>query len=276
MRLNRLRLPQGVLFWQEAGQGETILFLHGTWHDSSQWLPLLQVLAPYYHCIAPDLLGFGESAATSACSIALEVESLHDLLAPLRVQNFYIVAHSLGAWVALAMAQACPDRVKGIVVIEPEGFTVQALKRRWRLDRWLSGGWSPLAWLLSSTGPLLDRLNQGSWLHHWQQRRQRLRHAPTACRLLFRRRWSEIKAELIPTVSPELPMPIAVVESDNSTVIAHHLTQACLQEFPQSSHHILPAAANGLDLKYAAIGDVIWQMLNAEPHSARVQTDLPS
>jgi len=35
--------------WHEGGnpQGETILLLHGSWHDNTQWLPLMQAMATF-------------------------------------------------------------------------------------------------------------------------------------------------------------------------------------------------------------------------------------
>jgi pimeloyl-ACP methyl ester carboxylesterase len=262
VRHHRFRLAQGTLFWHEAGRGDTVLFLHGTWQDSSQWYPLLQTLAQDFHCIAPDLLGFGESSATSAShSIALEVESLEALMSHLRVGQVYLVAHSLGAWVALALAQRYPERVKGVLVIEPEGFMPRALQGRWRLDRWLMAPWSPLAWGLGVLSPLMQRLGARGGLRQWQQRRQRLRSAPVACHLLFRRRWAEIVAELVSTRPDPLEMPLVVVESDFTSATAHHLTQACLATFPQATHQILPGTDHGPDIKPEAICDVLSQVV---------------
>ncbi len=263
IRHHRLRLPQGNLFWHEAGQGDTIVFLHGTWHDSSQWHPVLQELAPQYHCIAPDLLGFGESSgAHGPDSIALQVESLETLLTQLRVQRVYLVAHSLGAWVALNLAQQHPDRVRGIFVMAPEGFAPKALQGRWRLDRWLVAPWSPLAWFLQGMTPLLKRPRQNSWLNQWWQRRQRLRHAPAACRLLFRRRRLAVMAELVSAAGAQPTPPLIVAESDQASLIPHHLALACLQMFSEANHQILPHAANSLGIEPSALSNALLDFVN--------------
>lgn len=39
IRTGRMKLPSGTLFWHEAGKGDTLIFLHGSWCDSTQWLP---------------------------------------------------------------------------------------------------------------------------------------------------------------------------------------------------------------------------------------------
>ena len=77
VRNSRIKLSQGLLFWREVGQGSAIVFLHGSWKDSSQWLPVMQQLSKHCHCFAPDLLGFGESEVVKGrCSIALQVECI--------------------------------------------------------------------------------------------------------------------------------------------------------------------------------------------------------
>jgi pimeloyl-ACP methyl ester carboxylesterase len=263
VRHHRLRLPQGTIFWHEAGRGDTVLFLHGTWHDSSQWGALLQTLAPTFHCVAPDFLGFGESsAAFSSYSIALETETLEALLTQLRVEQVYVVAHSLGAWVGFNLAQQYPDRVQGIIVMEPEGFAPQALGHRWTLDRWLIAPWSPLAWGLQVMTPLQQRLRWPGWLSQLRQRRQRLRHAPAATQLLFRRRQAEIGSEMVTTQSPTGPTSVIVLESAHGSPQAHHLSQACLQSFPHARHQIVPEAANPLGLKQAAVVDALSDLID--------------
>ena len=254
IRHHRLKLPQGSLFWHEVGQGSAVVFLHGTWQDSGQWYPIIEQLSSDFHCIAPDLLGFGESSAALApYSIALEVEILDALLARLRVQKVYLVGHALGAWVAFALAQHYPDRVLGILAIEPEGFATPALAGRWKMDRWLVAPWSPLGWLLRCMAPLASRLAAAGQFHRWRHRRQRLRHAPAACQILFRRRWAEITAELIGAQPSPLAVPVVVGEFEEATSTARQLTQACLDSFPQAKHQIFPTASISAEEAQAAV-----------------------
>lgn len=263
VRHHRLRLPQGTIFWHEAGRGEAVLFLHGTWYDSSQWRTLLQTLAPQFHCIAPDLLGFGESSvALSPYSIALETEALEALLTQLRVEQVYVVAHSLGAWVGFKLAQRYPDRVKGIIVMEPEGFVPEALGHRWTLDRWLIAPWSPLAWGLQMITPLQQRMRWRGWLPQLQQRRQRLRRAPVATQLLFRRRRAEILSEMVTTQLAAGLTSVVVLESVHGSPAAHHLSQACLQLFPHARHQIVSEVANPLGLKQEAVVDALGDLIH--------------
>jgi pimeloyl-ACP methyl ester carboxylesterase len=213
MRTGRLKLPVGSLYWHEAGKGEVVVCLHGSWHDSTQWLPVIQELATGYHCLAPDLVGFGESSrASTPHSIALEVEALQGLLTALRIHQCRLVGHSLGAWVALQYALSYPSQVQGLVLIEPEGWAHQHPPGHWRLDRWLT---APLATLLlSATAPLLAGLGWKTQVNRWRRRQQTLRQSPAACQILFRRRAAAIAAEHI---SPQaLPAHLPVLELPSS------------------------------------------------------------
>src|ERR1700736_6485876 len=53
------------LHYLVAGKGDPVVLLHGYAETSHMWLPLIPKLADRHTVIAPDLRGFGESAAPS-------------------------------------------------------------------------------------------------------------------------------------------------------------------------------------------------------------------
>lgn len=97
-RNSRVKLSGGVLFWREiGGNSNNVVFLHGSWHDSNQWLPVMERLSLHYHCFAPDLPGFSESEFSAThYSINQIVESLAEYIATLKLEKVYLVGHSLG------------------------------------------------------------------------------------------------------------------------------------------------------------------------------------
>ena len=46
----------------EVGEGDPIVFLHGNPTSSYLWRNIIPYLADHYRCIAPDLIGMGDSA----------------------------------------------------------------------------------------------------------------------------------------------------------------------------------------------------------------------
>jgi hypothetical protein len=43
-RNSRRKLSQGLLFWREIGNGIPVVFLHGAWNDSSEWVAVMESL----------------------------------------------------------------------------------------------------------------------------------------------------------------------------------------------------------------------------------------
>ncbi len=60
-----LELAVGRVHYVDEGQGEPLLFVHGTPTWSYEWRHLIRALAPGRRCVALDLVGFGLSAPAS-------------------------------------------------------------------------------------------------------------------------------------------------------------------------------------------------------------------
>ncbi|MGG6295540.1 alpha/beta fold hydrolase [Leptolyngbya sp. AN02str] len=235
IRNSRLRLSQGQLFWCEIGQGTPIVFLHGAWNDSSQWATVIQQLgiqqlgkhrAYRYHCLAPDLLGFGESERPKVhYSVHLQVECLLEWLDALRLAQVYIVAEGLGAWVATQLALKYPERVQGLVLLAPEGISMPQAASRWRWARWLTQPVPIAYWLLQAIAPLAKLMKRSGPAGLLQQRKI-WRRSPVACQLLFQRRHAEIRAEQVQTQLPWLTVPVRLLQFEGDRSIGTALTQA--------------------------------------------------
>lgn len=257
LRTGRMKLPQGSLFWHEGGkphpQAATVVLLHGSWYDSTQWLSALPTWAQTHHCLAPDLLGFGESSRPGAYSVALQVEVLASWLAALRVGPCHLVGHSLGAWVAAQYALSYPDQVKTLTAIAPEGVSDRSSRGRWRRDRWLVAPWSPL--------PLvLPWLGKSPWAQGLRQRRRRLRQSPAACQLLFRRRRSAIQAELLQQRLGDWQGPTLVVEPTAADPLTQRQGQTWLRLLTAPYHELVAPADGPLGLDEQAL-IAVWHRL---------------
>ena len=47
--------------YHEAGQGNTVVLLHGNPTSSYLWRNILSYLTPSHRCVTPDLMGHGDS-----------------------------------------------------------------------------------------------------------------------------------------------------------------------------------------------------------------------
>ena len=223
LRNSRIKLPSGQVFWREVGQGPILVFLHGSWSDSSQWLKVIEYLSQSYHCFAPDLMGFGESEQPQVhYSIQLEVECLFSFLEALQLSQVYLIGHSLGGWIAASYALQHGSQVKGLVLLAPEGVQTKEQQASWWWTRWLVSRPQLVYSLLKVFGFAAQIFGKGKLIDTLLKQQQQLLNSPTACQLLFGRRRAEIEAELLQEQLDNLKVPTLILQGrkDSSEAIA--------------------------------------------------------
>jgi haloalkane dehalogenase len=107
--------------YREAGSpGAPIaLFLHGNPTSSYIWRNILPTVAEVAHCIAPDLIGFGQSGKPDiAYRFEDHVRYLDAFLAAKGITSAYVVAQDWGTALAFHLAARRPDFVFGLAFME--------------------------------------------------------------------------------------------------------------------------------------------------------------
>ena len=101
---------------QVAGEGPTLLLLHGAGGATHSWRDLLPILARDYRVVAPDLTGHGFTRAGTRTRSGLRpmTEDLSRLMAAGGWVPDAIIGHSAGAALALALALDRPVPVVAI------------------------------------------------------------------------------------------------------------------------------------------------------------------
>ncbi len=273
LRNSRIKLQLGQLFWREVGQGPVLVFLHGSWQDGSQWLPVIQQLSQDYHCLAPDLLGFGDSLRPKLhYSIQLEVECLAQYLESLHLPQVYLIGHSLGGWIAASYALKYLEQVRGLVLLAPEGVQVEGQRGRWRGSRWLVGRPSIGYSILRSLYPLARLFGRHKGIEQALQQRQLLKSSPTACQLLFQRRRSEIQAELLQEQLDWLKVPTLILQGSRDTTDAIARSHTYGDKLPQAYLEMIEHAGHDLP---EAFPELVAQYINdfVVTQEESVQTD---
>ena len=124
-------------------KSDAVLFLHGSgpgvtaW---SNWQFALPALDEQFHCIAPDLAGFGatehpkDSPKGMRSWMRLWVDQCLALLDALKIEKTHVVGNSMGGAIALHLLMDAPDRFDRVVHLGPIGTPHQitpALDRLW-------------------------------------------------------------------------------------------------------------------------------------------------
>jgi pimeloyl-ACP methyl ester carboxylesterase len=97
-----------------------VLLLHGLGVGGSIWQSFARRLLPHLAAVAPDLRGHGQSdAPPSGYAPADYASDLIELVGDRLETPLPVVGHSLGALVALKLAELRPDLVSWLVVLDP-------------------------------------------------------------------------------------------------------------------------------------------------------------
>jgi len=95
------------------------LFLHGNPTSSFIWRNIIPHVAPVAHCIAPDLIGFGQSDKPDiAYRFADHVRYLDAFIAAAGITSAYLVAQDWGTALAFHLAARRPEFVRGLAFME--------------------------------------------------------------------------------------------------------------------------------------------------------------
>jgi 3-oxoadipate enol-lactonase len=145
-----LEVPNGRLYYEVAGDGPPVLFVHGFSLDTRMWDDQWATFAPRYRVVRVDLRGFGRSEQEPVPYS--DLEDLVALLDHLRIERAHIIGLSMGAVVVVDFAIAHPERVASLVAVDggpggmgappPEMQTITALAADGRmseaLEAWLA------------------------------------------------------------------------------------------------------------------------------------------
>jgi len=107
--------------YREAGRTDApvALFLHGNPTSSYIWRNILPRVAEAAHCIAPDLIGFGQSGKPDiAYRFEDHVRYLDAFIATAGLGSAYLVAQDWGTALAFHLAARRPDFVRGLAFME--------------------------------------------------------------------------------------------------------------------------------------------------------------
>jgi pimeloyl-ACP methyl ester carboxylesterase len=113
-----IEIEDETLHYVDEGNGDVILFAHGTPEWCFGYRDLIKGLRSDYRCIAIDMLGFGLSDKNPASNYTCEAHAKRHsiVIEKLNLKNITIVANDFGGGISLSYALTNPENVKSIVL----------------------------------------------------------------------------------------------------------------------------------------------------------------
>jgi 2-hydroxymuconate-semialdehyde hydrolase len=135
---SKVKVSGGELHLNEAGRADqpTVLFLHGSGPGAtgaSNWDAVIRDLGDEYHCLAPDVLGFGDSTHPNPPPQGLgpfvqaRIDALVELIEASGAEKVHLVGNSMGGIWALGITTQRPDLVDKLVLMGAGGSGAQYL-----------------------------------------------------------------------------------------------------------------------------------------------------
>ena len=112
------------IFYQEYGQGDPVVFLHGNTASSKMFELLMPLYAEKFRCILIDFLGNGRSERVESFSPDMwydEALQTVTLIERLNCGKVALIGTSGGAWAAVNAALECPELVRAVIADSFDG-----------------------------------------------------------------------------------------------------------------------------------------------------------
>lgn len=124
IRIETLNVSGVELTVRRAGEGETLLLLHGA-NGNASWLPTVESLSARYDVILPDHPGFGDTDAPGWMDNISDMAYFYlDVIEALGLDSLHLAGHSMGGWIAAEIAVRDRHRIKSLTLVSSAGIWV--------------------------------------------------------------------------------------------------------------------------------------------------------
>ncbi|MFJ8432184.1 alpha/beta fold hydrolase [Kitasatospora sp. NPDC094019] len=115
-----IRVNGVSLYYETRGAGPGVVLVHGSWTDADSWVRVLPGLAEETTVVSYDRRGHSRSEdLLTQGSVYEDAADLAGLIVGLGLAPAYVCGDSYGGLIALRLAAARPDLLRGVTVHEP-------------------------------------------------------------------------------------------------------------------------------------------------------------
>ncbi|PSL50154.1 pimeloyl-ACP methyl ester carboxylesterase [Chitinophaga niastensis] len=110
----RKSINNGNVTWLDEGEGAPVVLIHGFSENAGLWEIQTAWLKAHYRVIIPDLPGTAAAPLSTPLTIESMAEYVYAILLAEDIKTAVIIGHSMGGYIALALAEKYPQLLKGL------------------------------------------------------------------------------------------------------------------------------------------------------------------
>ena len=117
------------LYFEERGEGDPIIFVHGWMEDCSMWNSQIEYFSREHRVIAYDQRGHGRSdKPEKGYSIQNLSDDLYSFTQNLNIKRFTLIGHSMGGMTAMVFALDHPEKISKLILIGTDAKSTLSLR----------------------------------------------------------------------------------------------------------------------------------------------------
>jgi pimeloyl-ACP methyl ester carboxylesterase len=229
--------------YQEQGRGTPLVLIHGFPFDSRMWEAQSKALSDRNRVIAPDLRGFGKSAASGAFSIAALADDVHALLAEIGALPCLLGGLSMGGYIALAFSRKYASDLKGLALLDTRSEADSSEAKQNREKMIALAGEKGSAAIAETMLPKLLSSNTIERRHdvvHRMRKMMEEQDPQTVQHALAAMRDREDQSAHLPSIA----VPTAIIVGADDQITPPKLSEAMQQAIPHSTLSVIPRAGH--------------------------------
>jgi len=223
----RISVSGAEMAYVDAGSGDPVVFLHGNPTSSYLWRNVIPHVEPHARCLAPDLVGMGESDKIEDASyhFADHARYLDTWFDRLRLaDDVTLVLHDWGSALGFHWARRHPERVRAIAYME-------AIVRPMTWDEWPESARNVFRALRSEAGEemvleknfFVERILPASVMRNLTEEEMET----------YRRPYAEPGESRRPTLTWPREIPLDGQPPDVAALVGDYSEWLCVSEVPK-------------------------------------------
>lgn len=107
-----------ILNFKKIGEGKPLIILHGLFGSADNWFSISKELKEHFTLYLVDQRNHGDSPHSDDWNYEVMVEDLKELLESEKLEQIYLMGHSMGGKTAMNFALNYPEKVEKLIIAD--------------------------------------------------------------------------------------------------------------------------------------------------------------